>query len=126
MTVVISACSNKAFSHGLMPLAHLKLRPLIAVNDNKAVFSPPRNCLPSPSRRAAYGRAAFIIAVLAIVAGIITLPLLRGLAVPVMTANEARPKVLRGSPIAPTFLQLQGHGETVFLSHLHAALRRLG
>jgi hypothetical protein len=105
MTVVISACSNKAFSHGLMPLAHLKLRPLIAVNDNNAVFSPPRNCLPSHSRR-----AAFIIAVLAVVASIITLPLLQGLAVPVRTANEARPKVLHGSPIAPTLLQLQGHG----------------
>jgi hypothetical protein len=67
------------------------------------LFSPPRDCLPSHSRR-----AAFIIAVLAIVAGIITLPLLRGLAAPIMTANEARPKVLRGSPIAPALLQLQG------------------
>lgn len=110
MRVVISACSNKAFSHGLIPLAHLKLRPLIAVNDNNAPFSPPRHCLPSYSRRAAYGRAAFIIAMLAVVAGIITLPLLQGLALPIMTAKEARPKVLRGSPIAPTLLQLQGHG----------------
>jgi hypothetical protein len=110
MRVVISACSTKAFSYGPMPLAHLKLRPLIAVNDNNALFSPPRNCLPSHSRRAAYGRAAFIVAVLALVAGIIMLPLLQGLAVPIMTANEARPKVLRGSPIAPTLLQLQGHG----------------
>ncbi len=110
MRVVISACSNKAFSRGLIPLAHLKLRPAIAVNDNNAVFSPPRNCLPSHSRRAAYRPAAFIVAVLAIVAGIIMLPLLQGLAVPIMTANEARPKVLRGSPIAPTLLQLQGHG----------------
>jgi hypothetical protein len=110
MKVVISACSTKACSYGPMPLAQLKLRPVIAVNDNNAVFSPPRNCLPSHSRRAAYGRAAFIVAVLTIVAGIIMLPLLQGLAVPIMTANEARPKVLRGSPIAPTLLQLQGHG----------------
>jgi hypothetical protein len=76
MRVVLSACSTKTFSYGPMPLAHLKLRLLIAVNDNNAVFSPPRNCLPSHSRRAAYGRAAFIVAVLTIVAGIITLPLL--------------------------------------------------
>jgi hypothetical protein len=87
-----------------------ELRPLIAVNDNNALFSPPRNRLPSHSRRAAYGRGAFIVAVLAIVAGIIMLPLLQGLAAPITTANEARPKVLRGSPIAPTLLQLQGHG----------------
>ena len=110
MRVVLSACTNKAFSYGLMPLAHLKLRPLMAVNDNNALFSPPRSCLPAHSKRAAYGRAEFILAVLAVVAGIIRLPLLQGLAVPIMTANEARPKVLRGSPIAPTLLQLQGHG----------------
>ena len=110
MKVVTSACSTKAFSYGPMPLAHLKLRPLIAVNDNNAVFSPPKSCHPFHGKRAAYGRAEFIIAVLAVVAGIIMLPLLQGLAVPIMTANEARPKVLRGSPIAPTLLQLQGHG----------------
>jgi len=110
MRVVISACSNKAFSCGPMPLAHLKLRPLIAVNDNNAVFRPPKSCHPFHGKRAAYGRPEFIIAVLAVIAGIIALPLLQGLAVPIMTANEARPKVLRGGPIAPTLLQLQGHG----------------
>lgn len=93
-----------------MPLAHLKLRPLMPVNDNNAVFSPPKSCHSFHGKRAAYGRAEFIVAVLAVVAGIITLPLLQGLAVPIMTANEARPKVLHGSPIAPTLLQLQGHG----------------
>jgi hypothetical protein len=93
-----------------MPLAHLKLKQLTAMNDNNAVFSPPRQCLPFHGKRAAYGRAAFIVAVLAVVAGIIMLPLLQGLAVPIMTANEARPKIFRGSPIAPTLLQPQGHG----------------
>jgi hypothetical protein len=93
-----------------MPLAHLKLRPLIAVNDNNALFSPPKSGLPFHGKRAAYGRAEFIIAVLAVVAGIITLPLLQGLAVPIMTASEGTPKVLRGSPIAPTLLQPQGNG----------------
>ena len=110
MRVVLSACTNKALSCGPMPLAHLKLRPLIAVNDNNAVFSPPKSCHPFHGKRTAYGRAEFVIAVLALVAGIITLPLLQGLAVPIMTANEVRPKVLRGSPIAPTLLQPQGNG----------------
>ncbi len=110
MRVVLSACTNKAFSCGPMPLAHLKLRPLIAVNDNNAVFSPPKNCHPFYGKRAAYGRAEFIIAVLAAVAGIITLPLLQGLAVPVMTASEETPKVLRGNPVSPNLLQTQGNG----------------
>ncbi len=110
MRGVLSACTNKAFSCGPMPLAHLKLRPLIAVNDNNAVFSPPKSCHPFHGKRAAYGRAEFIIAVLAVVAGIIALPLLRGFAAPIMTASEERPKVLRVSPIAPTLLQAQGNG----------------
>ena len=110
MRVMISACTNKAFSCGPMPLAHLKLRPLIAANDNSAVFSPPKSGHPFRGKRAAYGRAEFILAVLAAVAGIITLPLLQGLAVPIMTASEERPEVLRGSPIAPTLLQAQGNG----------------
>jgi hypothetical protein len=93
-----------------MPLAHLKLRPLIAVNDNNALFSPPKSCHPFHGKRAAYERAEFIIAVLAAVAGIITLSLLQGPAVPIMTANEERPKVLRGSPTAPTLPQPQGNG----------------
>jgi hypothetical protein len=62
-----------------MPLAHLKLRPLIAVNDNNAVFSPPKSRHPFHGKRSAYGRAEFILAVLAAVAGIIALPLLQGL-----------------------------------------------
>jgi hypothetical protein len=110
MRVVLSACTNKAFLCGPMPLAHLKLRPLIAANDNNAVFSPPKSCHPVHRKRAAYGRAEFIIAVLAVIAGIIALPLLRGLAVPTVTASEERPRVLRGSPIAPTLVQAQGNG----------------
>jgi hypothetical protein len=110
MRVVHSACTNKAFSCSPMPLARLKLRPIIAVNDNNALFSPPRSCHPVHRKRAAYGRAEFIIAVLAVIAGTITLSLLQGLAVPIMRASEERPKVLRGSPIAPTLLQPQGNG----------------
>ena len=110
MTVILSACTNKAFSSGPMPLAHLKLRPLMPVNDNNAVFSPPKGCHPFHGKRAAYGRAAFVIAVLAVVAGIIMLPLLQGLAVPIMTASEERPKLLRGRLSAPTLLQPEGNG----------------
>ena len=113
MRVVISACSNKTFSYGLMPLAHLKLRPPMAVNDNNALFSPPRTCHPLHGKRAAYGRAEFIVAVLAIVAGIITLPLLQGLAVPIMTASEERPKVLRGSPAPLIFSSRRGTGSKI-------------
>ena len=110
MRVVLSACTNKAFSCGPMPLAHLKLRPLTAVNDNNAVFSPPKSCHPFHGKRAAYGQAEFIIAVLAVVAGIIALPLLQGLAVPIMTASDERPKVLRGSPIALPLQEPQENG----------------
>jgi hypothetical protein len=110
MRVVLSACTNKPFSCGPMPLVHLKLRPLIAVNDNNAVFNPPKGCHPFHGKRAAYGRAEFIVAVFAVVAGIITLPLLQGFAVPIITASEERPKVLRGSPSAPTLLQPEGNG----------------
>ena len=110
MRVVTSACTHKAFSCGPMPLAYLKLGPLDAVNDNKALFSSPRGCPTFYSRRAAYGRAGLIVAVLTLVAGIVALPLLQGLAELTITASEASPKVLRGSPIAPTLLQAQENG----------------
>src|SRR5215213_10100878 len=99
MRGVISACTNKAFSGGSMPLAHLKARPINAVNDNTENFFALR------PKRAAYGRSGLIIAVTALVTGIIALPLLQGLSMPLVTASEGRPEVLRGSPIAPVLLQ---------------------
>jgi hypothetical protein len=110
MRVVTSACTHRAFARGPMPLAYLKLRPLDAVNDNNALFSLPRGCPTFHSRMAAYGRSRLIIAVLALVASIVALPLLQGLAEPTITASEASPQVLRGSPIAPTLLQAQENG----------------
>jgi hypothetical protein len=110
MRVVISACTNKAFSYGLVPLAHLKLRPMDAMNDNNALFSPPRSCLTFHSKRVSYGRAGSVIALLALVAGIIALPLLQGLSGPLVTAGEGRPTVLRDSPIAPALLRPQENG----------------
>ena len=110
MRVMISACRNKAVSYGLMPVAHLNLRPPAAVNDNHALFSPPRTCHAFGGKRSAYGRAEFIRAVLAIVTGLITLPLLQGLAAPITAASAERPTVLRSSPAAPDLLQPQRNG----------------
>ena len=36
MRIVISACTHRAFSDGPLPLAHLRLRQLVAVNENAA------------------------------------------------------------------------------------------
>ena len=110
MRDVISACTHKAFSHGPVPLAHLKPRRPDAVNDNNAPFSVPRGCFTFHSRRAAYGRSGFIIALLALIAGITALPLLQEFSAPLMTAGDGRPEVLRGRPIAPTLLQPQEKG----------------
>jgi hypothetical protein len=103
MKVVISVCSNKTFSYSLMPLAYLNLRPPMAVNDNNVLFSPPRTCHPLHGKRAAWGRAEFIFAVLAIVTGLITLPLLQGLAVPMTTASEERPQFFAAVQERPIF-----------------------
>jgi hypothetical protein len=35
MRVLITACTERAFSKGLMPMAHLTLDEVCAVNDNK-------------------------------------------------------------------------------------------
>jgi hypothetical protein len=110
MRIVISACTDKTFSCGPTPLARLKLRALDAVNDNNALFSPPRGCLTFRSRRAAYGRVGFIVAVLVLVTGITALPLLQRLPAPLTTASEERPEVLPGSPIAPALRKPQANG----------------
>jgi hypothetical protein len=110
MRVIVSACTNEAFSYGLMRLAHLNLRPPIAVNDNNALFSPPRRVRPVHGKGAAYGRAALIIAVLAVVAGIMALILLQGIVDPTITASEQKHEILRSIPTAPTLLQPQGNG----------------
>ncbi len=119
MRIVISACTNRAFSQGLMPLAQLRFGQMDAENDNGAHFQARLSRSPSKRRensrssypgQRAYGGAGHVIAVLALVAGIIAMPLLQKLAEPIMTAREEGPKVFRGSPIAPTLLQLQENG----------------
>ena len=99
MRAAMSAGPNTPFVGRLMPMARqagssFALRP----------------------RRAAFGQSALIIAVTALVAGIIALPLLHGLAVPLLTASEMRPELLRSSPIAPALLQPQENG----WDHRHA------
>lgn len=119
MRVVISACTHRAFSYGLMPLARLMLRPLDAVNDNHVQSQvrsgiAPSNYLGSSlafhTKRVAYGRVEFVIAVLVLIMGIFAVPLLQTLAVPIMTASEERPEILSGSPIAPALLQPRENG----------------
>jgi hypothetical protein len=110
MRIVVSACTREAFSCGLMPLAHRNLGPQIAVNDNNALFNPPRRVRPVHGKGAAYGRAAFIIAVLPVVAGIMALILLQGIVDPAITASEEKHEILRSSPTAPTLLQPQENG----------------
>ncbi|KLK89496.1 hypothetical protein AA309_31100 [Microvirga vignae] len=136
MSVVISACTNKACSYGLMPLARLKLRPPDAVNDNAAQLQVRLGIDPSKrpgssvafhTRRAAFGRAELIIALLVLVTGIVALPLLQAVTIPIMTASEQGPEVLRGSPIAPALLAPQrrkGTGEEVYMTRQHLALKQ--
>lgn len=110
MRIVISACTHKAFSYGLMPLARLRLKPLHATNNNDAQSYLPRGTLAFHTMRTAYGRAGFIITVFVLLAGIIAMPLLQGLAVSIMAAREEKPTVIRGSPIAPALLQSPENG----------------
>ena len=119
MRIVISACTHRAFSDGPLPLAHLRLRQLVAVNENAAQPKvklgidrphPPGSTLAFHTKRMAYGRVELIIVVLALVAGSVAMPLLQGFAVPIMTTSEQRPEVFRGSPIAPALQSPQENG----------------
>jgi hypothetical protein len=110
MRAVISACTLRAFSTGPMPLARLRPGPTEAANDNNAQSRHWKCTVAFHTRRAAYARAKLIITVLVLVAGIVAMPLLQGLAVPIMSTSEQRPEVLRGSPITPALLSQQGNG----------------
>ncbi len=119
MRSVISACTNRAFSQGLAPLAQLRFGQMSAENDNGAHFQARLSRSPSKRRKSrrssyprqrAYGGAGHVIAVLALVAGIVAMPLLQKLTEPIITAREEGPKVFRGSPIAPALLQFQENG----------------
>jgi hypothetical protein len=40
MRILISACTDKAFGEGLMPMAHLTIESMPAVNDNTVLAQP--------------------------------------------------------------------------------------
>jgi hypothetical protein len=120
MKTVLSYCSARMFLKGLLPLVAMSPRQSgSAVNDNDlqrhigftVELSNQRGSSPSRhSKRATSGLTSHVVAALALVAGILALPLLQGLVVPATTASEARSEVIRGSPIAPALLELQEGG----------------
>ena len=94
-----------------------------AVNDNDPqrriglTVEPPKQKGRTPSlhskrmaKRMANGLTKCAIAAIALVSGILALPLLRNLEVPATTSREARPDIIRGSPIAPALLEPQEGG----------------
>ncbi len=115
MKTVLSYCSARMFLKGLLPMVGMSPRQSSgAVNDNDpqrhAEFtvepSKQRGVTPSlDSARAAYGLTGHFVAAIALVAGILALPLLQGLVVSATTSSEARLNVIRGSPIAPALLE---------------------
>jgi hypothetical protein len=120
MKAVLSYCSARMFSTGLLPMVAMSPRQArAALNDNDAQYHcefPVEPCEPGGSARslhtgsAAYRLTRHVVAGLALAVGILALPLLQGLVVPVMTASQDRPELIRGSPIAPALLQLQENG----------------
>ena len=120
MKTVLSYCSARLFLKGLLPMVAMSpCQSEGAVNDNglqrHAGFTiEPANqwgSPPSPQpKRAAYELTRYVVAAIALVAGIFALPLLQDLVVPATTTSEARLEVIRGSPIAPVLLELQEGG----------------
>lgn len=119
MRTVLSYCLERVFSMGLLPMVAMSPRQSeAAVNDNT---SPQVGLRGDPSKHpesagslrpelSPYGRAGHVLAALVLVACILAVLLLKGLVLPVLTASEERPEVLRGSPIAPALLQPQEDG----------------
>lgn len=119
MKTVLSYCSARMFLKGLLPMIAMSPgHSEGAVNDNDlqrhAGFTiEPSNqwgsTLSVQPKRAADGLTKHVVAAIALVAGILALPLL-DLVVPATTTSEARPEVIRGSPIASVLLELQEGG----------------
>ncbi len=115
MKTVLSYCSARMFLKGLLPMVAMSLgQSEGAVNDNdlqrlagfSVELSNQRGSSPSRhSKRAASGLTGHVIAALALVSGILALPLLQGLVVPATTASGARSDIIRGSTIAPILLE---------------------
>jgi hypothetical protein len=117
MKTVPSYCSARMFLRGLLPMVAMSPRqPRGAVNDTDpqrcirpTVEHPKRRGRPASlhSKRIANGLTRRAIAAIALVAGILALPLLRSLEVPAAPSREARPDVIWGITIAPSLLDPQ-------------------
>jgi hypothetical protein len=117
METVLSYYSARMFLTGLLLMA--AIRPCQsggAVNDNNGQSQVGLSIKPSrhkestrslQSEATAAGRVGHVIAALALVAGVLAVPLLQGLVAPATTTGEQRPEVIRGSPIAPALLHPQ-------------------
>jgi len=120
MKTVLSYCSARMFLKGLLPMAAMSPRQSGgAANDNDTqrrlefTVEPSKQRVSTPSlhsRRAAYELTGHVVAVIALVAGILALPLVQGLVVPATTTSEERSEVIRGSLIAPGLLETQENG----------------
>jgi hypothetical protein len=115
MKTVLSYCSARMFLKGLLPMVAMSPRQSDgAVNDNnlqRHVGLTGELCISSfQSKRAAYGLTGPVVAAITLVAGVLALPLLQGLVVSATTASAERSEVLRGSPIASSFLEPQENG----------------
>jgi hypothetical protein len=120
MKTVLSYCSARAFSAGLLPMVSMSHpQPAVTVNDNdarpevKLSINPPEHqesAGPLHRDRAVYRQVAYLTAALVLLAAIVTLPLLQGLVIPGMTTSVGGPEIIRGSPIAPVLLQPQRSG----------------
>ena len=110
MRTVLSYCSARMFLKGLLPMVAMSpSQSGGAGNDNDVrghvrftgEHSKQRESAPSfHSKRAAYGLTGHVVAAIALVAGILALPLLQCLVVPTTTASEARSDIIRGSSAA--------------------------
>jgi hypothetical protein len=120
MQPVLSYRSARMFLRGLLPMVAMSPRQSRgAVNDNDPqrriglTVEPPKQKGRTPSlhsKRMSNGLTKCAIAAIALVSGILALPLLRNLEVPATTSREARPDIIRGSPIAPALLEPQEGG----------------
>ena len=120
MKTVLSYCSARMFLKALLPMVTMSPRQCEdAVNDNDLqrhtgfTIEPSNERGSTPSlqpKRAAYELTRHVVAAIALVAGILALPLLQDLVMPVTTTSGARSEVIRGSPIAPVLLELQEGG----------------
>ena len=120
MKTVLSYCSATMFLKGLLPMVAMSPRQCEgAANDNDLQRHTGLTVAPSKlrdttlslhSKRAADGLTGHVVAAIALVAGILALPLLQGPVMPATTTSEARSDVIRGSPIAPVLLELQEGG----------------